>query len=321
MILMSSSLFAIGTAAGVTINSFSDDVTINFSGSVGITYNILQSPQTTHTVLGVNGFNFSDIPTNNLLNPIYTNIYTNASASNFVREPIVNLSNQPVSISFQTVGPVKSISGSPGTLSNWNFSFINNNLIIDSDSATDNFMPTVIAASNAANGSIAAISVNVFINGTNTTTPNQQYTGYNGIKYAGYVFYQYQLNGVINAPLMSVVTRSVEVIAPTLNGYTGPENAAVPGSKLVHTIVIQNIGSGDAVSINISDYISQNGDNVEFLVGSASGTGSPSLTYFDPNSSLTPAGTVDWRVKKINWEFNTIPIGESRTVNYTVVIK
>lgn len=321
ILLSFNTAFAIGTAAGVTINNYSTDVTINFEGPTGVTFNITTSPQLTNTVLGIKGFNFSTVVTTNLLNPVSNNIYTNAGVLGTVKEYVINLANQPSTISFQTTGTVRSISGNPGTLGNWNFSIPQSQQNLASETATDNFVLGVIPAANAANQSIVAISVNVTVLGSNPNMPNQQYTGFNQTVYGGYTFYQYQLNGMIFSPLLNIVTRSVQVIAPTANGYAGPSNAVIPGSKIIYTTVIRNDGSDDATNANISDYIPQNAANAEYLTGSAAGTGTPTITYLNPTNTITPENAVDPKVKKINWQYTSIPIGESRTINYTVVIK
>jgi len=321
LMMIHNGAFAIGTLAGTSIDNTSTAVTLSFSGAGLVTFNVTSSAQISATVAGIEGFNFNQTITTNLSNPTTTNVNTRAGVLGYAREFVTNISNKSVTISFQTTGPVKSISGNPGTTTNWTFDFTNSSLNLNSDSASDNFAPHVTPATDALNSSIAGISVNVFIEGYDPATPNAQYTGFNGNIYAGYHFYQYQLTGTLNGPEMVIVTRSVQSIAPTINGYFGANNATVPGSKLIYTIVVQNIGSADAATVNVSDLIPQNASYAEFLVGSASGTGTPTLTYFNPVTPVTPAGTVDSNVKKINWEFSTIGVGESRTLNYTVVIK
>lgn len=321
LFIISSRAFAIGTLAGTSIDNTSTAVTLSFSGAGLITFNVTSSAQISATVQSIQGFNFNQIVTTNLTVPTTTNVNSSAGVLGYAREFVTNISNKPVTINFQTIGTVKALSGNPGTTANWIFGFTNPNLNFGADTATDNFAPNVTPANNALNGSIAGISVNVSIEGYDPATPNTQYTGFNGNTYAGYNFYQYQLTGTVNGPEMVIVTRSVQSIAPTINGYFGANNATVPGSKLIYTIVVQNIGSADAATVNVSDLIPQNASYAEFLVGSASGTGTPTLTYFNPVTPVTPAGTVDSNVKKINWEFSTIGVGESRTLNYTVVIK
>jgi uncharacterized repeat protein (TIGR01451 family) len=312
---------ALGTSAGTTINNLTTDINIDFTGPTNVTFNVSASAQITHTVLGVNGFNFTDFGNVILSSPNYNQILTNAGVLNGAREPIFNLSNQPVTISFQTIGAVRSVSGNPGTLNNWNFNFSNSTLGLTQDTTTDNFVPNVTPASDAQDLSAAAISLNITIVGTNPATPNQQYTGFNDVLYAGYTSYEYEMTGYIFAPLLTIVTRSAEVIAPTVNGYAGADAAVVPGSKIIYTLVIQNIGSDTAATVNVSDFVPQESSNVEYLVNSANGTGSPVMSFYDPNNAMTPAGTVDSNVKKINWQLLLIPSGESRTLNYTVVVK
>jgi len=317
-----SSAFAIGTLSGTSIDNTSTSVTLSFSGSGAVTFNVTQSAQISATVQGIQGFNFNQVLTTNLTIPTTTNANTNAGVLGYAREFVTNISNKPVTVSFQTTGTVKSLSGNPGTTANWVFGFTNSSLNFNADTSTDNFAPNVTPANNALNGSVAGISVNVFIVGYDPATPNTQYTGFNGNTYAGYNFYQYQLTGTVSGPEMVIVNRIIEATAiPTINGYSGPVLLTVPGSKLTYTIVIRNIGTADAATVNISDLVPQDATHVDYLVSSASGTGSPTISYLDPVSPVTPAGTIDPSVKKINWLFTNIPTGETRTVNYSVVIK
>jgi len=321
VVLASMPTNALGTAAGTTINNLATDINIDFKGPTNVTFNLATSAVITNTVLGIYGFNFNDFGDTTLTTPNYNQILTNVGVLNGVREPIFNLSNQSVTISYQTIGSVRSVSGNPGTLTNWNFNFSNSSLRLSGDETTDNFIPNVTPASDAQDLSAAAISLNITIVGTNPATPNQQYTGFNDVLYGGYTSYEYEIKGYIFAPLLSIVTRSVETIAPTVNGYTGPDTAVVPGSKITYTLVIKNIGSDTAATVNVSDFIPQESNYVEYLVNSANGTGSPVMSFYDPNNALTPAGTVDSNVKKINWQLLSILSGESRTLNYTVVVK
>lgn len=117
---------------------------------------------------------------------------------------------------------------------------------------------------------------------------------------------------------LSVVSRSVEVIAPTSRGYNGGANDPVPGAKIKYSIAVRNDGSTVATNVDISDKIPNNchlyfNDTPEVL-GERNNHWVAEPDGFAPTLNTTAAGTVI--------TFNDVNISPNNTVtlSYTVTI-
>jgi hypothetical protein len=200
---------------------------------------------------------------------------------------------------------------------------------------------TVNAA--ARDGVVGYVTMNAFLD--SSATPNGNYTGLNGTSYGGVSHDAVVISAVAGAPEIIIVTKNVaNIIAPTINGYTGNETDLVPGAKMVYQIVIRNAG---AVTANITDIHQNIPNNTEFLGTTLIAT-APGLTpylpnefvpppsysytvgYFIPDDPATPnvglygldvSSNINTLATKLRWFIRDIPPNTPVTLSYTVVVK
>ena len=124
-----------------------------------------------------------------------------------------------------------------------------------------------------------------------------------------------------SAPYLEL-TREVSVVAPISGGYTGSPEDAVPGSTIRYIIYYSNTGFALSTSIEVVDKIPE---FTEFKVGTATGEAVTQVKYSNDNGATftyTPSGTyVDPAVTNIKWYCEDLNSGDTKTVEFSVVIR
>ena len=124
-----------------------------------------------------------------------------------------------------------------------------------------------------------------------------------------------------SAPYIDL-TREAQVVAPVSGGYSGNADDAVPGSTIKYVVSYTNDGFALATSVEVVDKIPP---HTEFKMGTATGEAVTAVQYSDDNGSTftyTPSGAyVDPAVTNIKWYCEDISSGDTKTVEFSVVIR
>jgi uncharacterized repeat protein (TIGR01451 family) len=136
-----------------------------------------------------------------------------------------------------------------------------------------------------------------------TSTPTGEYTGANGLTYAGLGYQSDDTTYSIDKPLL-VITRTSTVDAPVAGGaYSGGDHDKVPGSVITYTLTYSNEGNVAANNVILIDKIPANTNLAHFnqdggtyvVITAAEGTGTWEASYSTVGSPNTDYGnTGDW---------------------------
>ncbi len=166
-------------------------------------------------------------------------------------------------------------------------------------------------------GVVNGTSWNILVSANTSSTPVRKYQGFNTTEYGGYESITKSATfEVYGSPYLEVVTRTVEVVAPTAGmQYTGGANDAVPGARLKYTIVIQNTAptsSTAAKDIVFNDHVPVH--TSYYAAAPMSFTADDGVTFATSNVS----GTLVWA--QDNSAVKALLVGSRVTLNFTVTI-
>lgn len=126
----------------------------------------------------------------------------------------------------------------------------------------------------------------------------------------------------LSSPPNLILNRIMTIESPKTGGYSGGAGDAVPGSTITYTISYTNNGFGIASGIVFIDKVPV---YTEYKIGSATGEMISSVAFSNNGGSLysySPTGeAVDPNVTNIKWTCMDLPVNQSKTVRFKVVIK